>query len=653
MLGALATRPATAQNLLDLDKPAPAEVGEKAAAVTLAETLEAQADVFDVRPEESSAIRGDLRRLAAALLRAGQDAGDRGGPRLVAARTIVNHLDELDALAAGAWEDGVGRLLVLGDLRRARERIPPDDEGLDRLLRDALWRLAERAEPAPTALGWVGTPAGAGAPEARAARDLLRTLGASAESLDGVDRLLALADEAATRRAFAPAAARVRSLLDGACEPLRDPPRWVGTEQLAAGAQGVALGGAALLDPQGRTDARDRLARYAALGAIIRRADALDRGNDAKALRERLGASLADPPSASTLDALTRALDLLDAIDAETRDERSLVRQLRPAWRWSERAGVLAGRTLAARLAPIADTPDPLTNPGVLSDLAAARAPLELLDALVALSDRLDQDPDGPADRPEVAPEFEALAGRLLKAAADLDDPQDGAGAREMIVRIASDLARAEAIVSVEDARLAPVAAGVRAQVIDAWTSEDGDPEAARAALGRAEDVARWIEDAALVEQVAGGGSLVQSWAAFELSPEAARVLRGDVDTWVERVLANLAKGDIGVAEGMLGRLDREHAGTAAVGALERRLRALTGLERADASWSVVAEIGFGPPDVGGAWLIDQRGRVATLCAQAEELAAATIRDDRPAAGDLRAALNATAEALVRAVEGR
>ncbi|MEZ6243909.1 MAG: hypothetical protein R3B57_12805 [Phycisphaerales bacterium] len=652
---ALLATTAPAQDLLDLDKPETPDVGEKAAAVTLAETLEAQADLFDLKAEEAAAIRGDVRRLAAALLRSGQEAGDKGASRLLAGRTLVNHLKELDALGAGAWSDDLERLLVLGDLERVRGQIPADDEGLDRALREALWRLGERAENPPDGIGWVedgGThTVSADAGQQAAAR--LRELGLDDEAMAGVDRLLSLADDAETRRSFASAAWRVRTLLSGAVGALNDPPRWIEDEQIAAGARDIAQAATSMLDPKARDDAHDRLRRYAALATLIRRADTLDRTNDAKALRSRLAAWLGEGPPASTLDALTQALDLLDAIEGESRDEKSLIRQLRPAWRWCKRSSVLSGRTLTGRLVAIADTPDPLTNPGVLSDLAAARAPLELGDALFKLSDRLDQDPAGPADRPEVAGGLEEVAARVLRASAALDDTEQGARAREMILRISDDFLRADALASVAEPRLATIAADVRAQMIAAWSEEDGDPDEVRPMLTRVENAARWVENAALAKEVEGDGSLVQAWAAFELSPEAAKALRGDADRLVNRVVASLEKGDIKAADTMLGRLDKEHAATALVGALERALRARTGLDKGDPSWSVIAEMGEGPPDASRAWLIDQRGRLAQFCAQAEELAAATIRDDRPAAGDLRAALNTTAAALLRAVEGR
>ncbi len=660
---ALATTSARAQDLLDLDKPETPDVGERAAPLVLAETLEAQAALLDGSADASAAARGGLRRLAAALLREGHAAGDAGAVRLLAGRTLVNNLDELDEIAGGAWPDDVERLLVLGDLSRVIGRLPADDDGLDRALRDALWRLGERAPTPPTGLGWAepaitsADDADAGAEAARAAAERVRTLGVDAETMAGVDRLLDLADEAASRRAFGASAARVRALLVGAVSALDDPPRWISEDRPAAGARDIALAAGAVLDPRRRDEGRDRLARYAALGDLIVRADMLDRGNDVRAFRERLSGFVGDLPPAPTLEALSRAMDVLDAIASGERDEKTLVRRLRPAWRWSRRSGVLAARALTERLASIADTPEPLTDPGVLSDLAAARAPLELGLALIGLSDRLDQDPSGPADRPETGGDSERIAARVLRASADLDDAESGGAARALIQRIADDLARADARASGGEPRLARAAKDARETVYAAWGADDkndaGDPDAARASVERIERVERWLHDAEAVRRVGEGGSLAQAWAGFELAPEAADALRGGVDEHPPRLLAWMETADYDRVDDLLDRMDKGHAPVALVGAIERRLRAMSGFDGADASWSVLAQVGAGPPDASGAWLVEQRARLAGLCARAEELAAASIRDDRPAANDLRDALNTTAESLLRAVEGR
>ncbi len=655
----LATQ-ATAQDLLDLDTPEAPEVGEKAAALLLAETLEAQADGLIAGGAPASAeIRAEVRRLAADLLRTGQAAGDDGASRLLAGRTIAGALQEFDAAAGGEWADEVARTLALGDLRRARTRLASPDADPDRTLRDALWRLAERADDAPKGVGWAErhTVTSIGAEEARDAAALLRDLGAGGEWMDGVDRLLDLADEAAERRAFEASAARVRGLLVGAARALEDPPRWVSQEQQRAGAMRVAQAAAAMLDAPRRAEGRDRLARYAALAPLIRRADAMERTNDVRALRERLAAALADPPEPTTLDALTQAMDLLDAVEVGERDEKTLARRLRPAWRWCRRSGVLAARSLTERLPSIADTPSPLTDPGVLSDLAAAREPLDVGRALIDLSDRLDQDPDGPADKPETSGVGERIATRVLRVARDLDDSESGPAARAMILRLADDLRRADALERIEVPRLRSMVEATRAAVYEAWGADEDDdgpdPDEARAGMTRLERVSAWLDAADAMRRVGEGGSLAQAWAAFELSPAAASALQDGLGDDVKRLLSAAELADLDRVDAMLGELDRRHAGPALVGAIERGLRERVGGDSPERAGGALAQLAYGPPDERDAWLVDQRARLAVFCARAEELAAASIRDDRPAVTDLRDALRTSAEALLRAIERR
>ncbi len=642
--------PTLQAQLLDLDPPAAEVLGEQTGAMALRDLLLAQSERLEARDDAGAPVRAELRRLSAALLES-----SRAVPVLLG-RTMAARLPELDALASDPRLDAVDRSLVLADLRRARSQIPVSTDQLDRAMRSALARLAHvsgrTSGRTPSGPGWVLNVRAdvSGAPTLERAIELLVSLSDDDEYRLACERLASVAGAAQGRPAYAPAGDRLAQRVRLASVLIDSPPGWVSQEQRQQGGAGIARACALVMDPATRRVGADLLDRYAGLARLLALGDALDTTNDTRALLAKLAASIEGPPGLDTTEAMSRGLRLAIGDPALDRDESDLLRQLRPAWRTARREAKLQARAIVPRLAPMLDVDAPLTDPATLATLASASAPTALARTLLSLSDLLDDDESGASARPKAHGDRAKVADRVLALTSNMDDSAERA--RRTLELMNEDLRRASALVRAHtDADpLAKISARVYDNTLSAWADEGADLIEARAALGRAERLAQWLDAEALVAPLSAGDALVQRWAGIELSRGAVEIISAGLAEKVSVAVRLADEGDAARIDRALARLDERYLAIRLLAQLDGRLHELWSGDAKDAS--VLSELALGPPPE-GAWLLDQRTALATLCMQGEELASATIRDDRPVASDLRKALNATAQRLMRAIEGR
>lgn len=642
---ALSAGSASAQ-LLDLDRPEIAAIEEAPAARSLAELLIAQAELIDTR--ESDSAPAELRRLAAVLLTTGRPI-----PTLIG-RTMAARMDELESLAASESLDDVDRLLLVSALRRAQTDIPISTDQLDRVLRVALMRLGGSRESAPLAPGWVRTtaPDVSGAPSLEGAIELVAGALNDPGALDPCERLGSMVRTASERPLYAPAGERLSERLRLACAILHDPPAWLPGRSVDEAASGIARACGLMLDPATRRVGADLLERYAGLNRLIRACDRLEASNEVRALREALAARLADPPAPDAIEAVSRGLIVAAGDPVFTRDESEILRQLRPVWRHLSRRATLESRGVVPRLAPMLGVDSPLTDPATLAVLTSSRAPSSMARTLIALSDLLDDDPDGPSDRPKAFGERREIADRLLAITSDMDEPESETSARAELELLLSDLQRVEALIRAnpEGAPLADLCVRARDKALIAWGDGDADPAGARSEIRRLERLTALRRAAALVEPLRSGGARVQRWAGVELSEGAVEFLSKNIAGESDRATRAALGGNDRRTDRTLDTLEGRYIVVRTLLVIEDRLRERSAFE--GEHWSVLSEIALGPPGE-DAWLVDHREQLAILCSLSEELVSASIRDDRPAERDLRDALKATAERLLRATEGR
>lgn len=636
-----ATAPA---QLLDLDAPATDAPGERTGATALGELLRAQAEQIRREGAPNAEVRAELRLLAGALL-------DTGRPiPLLLGRTLAGGMGELEQLAADPRLDEIDRSLLIGDLRRARGEIPVSTDRLDRSLREALARLGDVATiQAPWSAWSSPAPVGGEAPPTaeRSLELLARRLEPGA--IEPARRVVELARTAQARTVYAPAGARLEARLARACVWLERPPGWVDDPAQEQGAAGIVAACAQVLEPSTRRVGLDGLDRYAGIAALIDRCDRLDSSNEVKALRASLVARLASPPGVENAEAAGRALDAALIDPVLTLDEDALVRQLRPAWRWAQREAAVGARSVVPWAGAMLDAPSPLTDPATLSTLASVETPGRLGRTLVELSALLDQPVPGSDDPPEAHGARRDVADRVLRMTPELKIDERRPEILATLEQMTSDLRRIEGVVGAHDGAdsTGVLVRRVRDALLGAWAEDQGDAGTIRADVERLARLTDWQRVAGLLDALERGEAPVLRWAGVELSPGSVRVLGDDLRRLAGHASAHLS--DARRLDRALETLDERFTPVRVLALLNDQL-----VERfgpAEGS-SVLAQIAFGPPPE-DAWMVGQRETLARFCALSEELASAVIREDNPGASEIREALHATSERLLRVIEGR
>ncbi|MCL4221272.1 MAG: hypothetical protein KJZ65_07870 [Phycisphaerales bacterium] len=432
----LGVAPASAQ-MLDLGgSPAPV-IDTSTAAGELASFLEAQGAEIASRAREQPALAcsAGLRLLAAAMLRDGLEKGEAGATRLLAARTLVRLLPELDAaLADGRVPAPMGRL-ASEDLSRLAATLPGTQTSLDRALRDAL-------APLTNALVAPSRPA------------TLPSLEIEAQNYAGIEagpfaRLDELVAAGLTWPSHADSAARTHETVRRAMRVLAAP-GWLEAQARRSLAAGLTQSVTDLADRQAADTALLQIDRLALLSDLIALVDELRDGPLRRTATARV-ATLAQTMQTDPAGAARSARALLVVFSAPgtgplERLDPWMPTPVRVALGHELKAVEEARQRLLSVGLELQDRSDPMIEPAMLSALRAHRqarqSVLDLLSIGAMLSGEKPIEGQSPRTRPRVLREYRRLAAPLLEAGRDLADPARSEQARVFIASLAG-MARA------------------------------------------------------------------------------------------------------------------------------------------------------------------------------------------------------------------
>ncbi len=601
---------------LELGAPPEPPPGQSRALLALVDQLADEASRLGSADERARA-RAALRTLAVSIAPGAASPPERAFAAALLARTIAARRADLDALIARAAPEDAWLAAAL--LERLAASPPERPGDLERRLRDALAPLARAVEGSPGP-GWVPIEPGPRATPGEVPTPLAAPL---ARALD--------------HPAYAPSANRVLALLTQATSPL---PAFL-TPQARANLDAALENLAAdLLNETARTEAIGRLERLAAWHALLGQLVEDSRDQALASARQRVnahlasGAGLDDDPGPTR--ALRAAAELLDDRPFE-RVEQGLAAPHRPV---RGRLGLRRHdyrRRLLEDLDRLLATPRPLTDPAVLARFDACRRAADALTALGTLSRTLTGvDPrsvDGP--RPRLAPEYDALARRLLELARGLERDDDADESSALVEALAAWSSRhaewpgeaalraGDAPLAAEMTRLAGAAPEAilreidraRARWLAAWV---GAPSASQLrdadATAEAERPAfALLHDAATLAPILRGESPLRAneWPALELSPAALTRLCEDLEPHAREAWNTLAQGRPPSPPSA-------HAPARLIAAVERRLAAFPPTNATRAAFD---ELAAGAPVDTLTWGLAARDAIARFCALAEDAA--------------------------------
>ncbi len=672
--------PAWAQRL-DLGGVRVPEPGEGKAALAVASLMEEQARAIEARDTSAAArVRAAARRLAAALIRSGEEAGERGSVRVLTGRTVAGRMADLDSLLTNQTALADPTLHAVADeLALLSAAAPADDNELDRSIRDAFAPVTTLAGAPVGAVGWFvegerGLPDGA-------------TLGRLADALDALVAGGSLSDDAAravgglserTRLAAGwPAYARsAEAVAAGALEA------HAAVESLPAWATGaarerlreefdralVALTSGSLA-PSAMSSLRD-LRVLASIGARLDRIDAARAGSrQAREAWLRLVAADANDPRrvgaslARIGAAMDRALSLVEA-RAGLPDESAVARQVRPALRSLADAARDGEPRVLAVLASVLEQPDPATDPAIMAALNAQQRAVDDAWMLVALNRLLCEWVGAGAPGESPAPETEPrtreptpvramlpLAERVRVLGVELGRPASRDSALAELRTLAETAPLLFVIPGLAELTADPnergwrdatggrgeevvrAAAAARAAWVESASSDrladrrGADTERLRtlaATLAVQRDAASYLRLVASSPPTPGA---VQSWPGWEMSARGLRALG-------PRVRAEAASRALALRD--------EAPGALLAGRLERLAAARGVGTRRD----LFHEVAIGPSRE-GSWLADRRGALAAVCRYAEEAVHAAALNEPGRAEELLRYVNDRAKSLL------
>lgn len=661
--------PAWAQRL-DLGGVRVPEPGEGKAALAVASLMEEQARTIEARDTSAAGrVRSAARRLAAALIRSGEEAGERGSVRVVTGRTLAVGMADLDLLLTNQTALAEPTLHAVADeLAFLGAAVPPDDNEMDRAIRDAFAPLVTLGGAPGGVVGWF-VEGERGLPDAVA-------LGRLADALGAVPGGGTLADRTRLASGWAAYARSAEAVAAGVLEAhvaVESLPAWVTREardRLRADLDRamVALESGALA-PSAMASLRD----LRALASIAARLDAIDAARpgsrqareawlrlivaDANDVR-RAGASPARIGAA-----MDRALSLVEA-RAALPDESAVARQVRPALRALADAARDGEPRVLAVMAGVLEQPDPLTDPAIVAALNAQQRAVDDARMLVALNRLLCEwvGAGAPGDAP--APENEPrtreptpvramlpLAERVRVRGVELGRAASREGALAELRTLAETAPLLFDIPGLAELTADPNERGWR----DA-TGERGEEIARAAAAARA----AWVESASsdrLADRRGADTERLRTLAAtLSAQRDAASYLRliaspapmpGAAQSWPgwemsARGLAALGPRVRAEAASRALALRDEAPGALLAGRLERLAVARgVGTRR-----GLLHEVALGPPRE-GSWLADRRGALAAVCRYAEEAAHAAASNEPGRAEELLRYVNDRAKSLL------
>ncbi len=678
---AAACPPLVSAQRLDLGGVRVPERGEGRAALAVAALMEDQARTIEARDTTAPArVRVAARRLAAALIRSGEEAGERGSVRVLTGRTLAGRMADLDSLLTNPTtlpepmlHAAADELLLLG------AAVPPDDNELDRAIRDALAPLTTLAGRPNEATGWFvegerGLPDGA-------------SLGWLADALDGLSAGGSLSDDAAravgalserTRLAAGwpayarSAAAAARAALDthAAIESL---PAWVTREGRGRLRDDLDRALIALTNASLAPSAMASLRELRTLASIAARMDAIDaaRPGSRQAREAWLRLVAAEPNDPRRVGAaparigaaMDRALSLVES-RAALPDESTVARQVRPALRSLADATRDGEPRVLAVLASMLEQPDPATDPAIMAALNAQQRAVDDARMLLALNRLLCEwvgsGAPGEAPTPESEPRTREptpvramlpLAERVRALGVELGRPASRDAALAELRTLAEtapllfDMPGLAELTADPNERgwreatggrgdeIVRAAAAARAAWVESASSDrladrrSADTERLRtlaATLAAQRDAASYLRLVASSSPMPGAA---QSWPGWELSARGLAALGPRVRA--ESPSRALALRDEAPAALLAGRLER--------------LAAARGI---GARRDLFHEVAIGPPR-DGSWLADRRGALAAVCRYAEEAVHAAASNEPSRAEELLRYVNDRAKPLL------
>lgn len=653
LLGAGA--PSTAQ-MLDLGgNPAPV-IDASTAASELASFLEAQSAEIAARARDQPALAcsASLRTLAAALLRDGQERGENGATRLLAARTLVRLLPDLDAALTEGRVPAPMCHLAADDLSRQAAALPVAQASLDRALRDAL---------APLTNSLV-------APETPPA---LPSLAVEAQNHDGIDaapfaRLDELVAAGLVWPSHAASAARTHESVRRAMRVLAAP-GWLEAQARRSLAAGLTQSVTDLADRRIADVALLQIDRIALLADLVEQVDALRDGplrRTATARVATLAQTLETDPGGMARSARA-LLVVLSAPGVESLERKDpwMPTPVRVALGHELNALEEARQRLLSVGLELQDRSDPMIEPALLSALRGHRRARDSVLDLFAIGTMLcgvePVEGQSPRTRPRVLREYRRLSTPLLEAGRDLADPGRSEQARAFIASLAG-IARALDPLPGEDSlrEAADAGSNMPSSRRELWKNLTG---------GRAGDLLDRIDQArqqvriALgeedpVEQAAAAVTELHRFGSLLRSLEAADALRsGGPEAANASAYFELSGHAWNAAFGEL----EAQAAAATMAALENRAiseagfalaRLLAAIPAPDATARFHPLLDFGSFNESG-WPGEHRMALAVICRNLEELASARLRGETDRAGRLEADTQSRALSVLETRSGR
>ncbi|MBL8764835.1 MAG: hypothetical protein JNM07_11260 [Phycisphaerae bacterium] len=709
-VAAAALLPAGASAQLDLDSTQAPKPGEGRAALERADRLEADAERMakagraekpDPAPRRdrtgndsalgpADAARIAARRLAARLLRAGEESGESGSVRVLAGTQLDRSMAAIDAALTRAGLDEAERERLVEFATFSAQFDPRRAGATEWELALVLRPLVPSLRAAANDADWARPGAVAGWFRASPDDRNDEPIGESAAAW----RAAGLSDEAVQTLAALDATAPLgaRALARRASRVLSIEGDWIGAAARPALARRFGDALSVFSGSPGPTLFEDCVPRLESLSAAADMAERLARiareRKGVKGVREAgtavAGVLSAGPAEAQsrveTARALGRVLDLLIR-GMESMGEKDLVREVRPAFRAAERSARLSEGDLIEGIPRLAQGRTGATDPAVVGLVGVHARRVGDLVALRRVSRWLEGRPlDAPAAStpPVTAPDRATAAARILKLGQEAADPRRAEAAFADLRRIAEDLPWLESIPSESALRSVGAAAdrykpviGDRGREIlgaldrarrgwrDAWgfeprraggkpgeTPPAPTPEGASARLRLLAHLGGMLEDLSLVHEMGARADRSQpnaldGWAGWALSAPAFDRLTAGMEPAAGALVEVAVTADEMKARPLIDTANQNLAACRLVARLERDARGRDLASSTPAVVQLASDIPINP------WCWRQREGVAAVCRYLEEEAAARGRGDRARGDSFRKAAIGRAKAVL------
>ena len=665
MLVLFLSHAALAQRLhFQSDEPKP---GTGEVAMRLASEAREQFDALREQGGASAIKEAKQAYLAAAglLLESGNAKGVSGTNLVAAGTMLMRERDPVFALLnARKLDDNTARLLA-SDLGRIVQEPPETQAMLDRALRNAFANLlqATRSE-ADAANLWPWPERPDATPPAWP--DMSR-LGTDAAALDALHKRCELAEQWI---AFRPGARAMTRLVIDAAWPMgheKQVPAGVYRRWMAE----LASAASEIISEQTGESGLARLQRLATLGRIFALLDALAPDPGAKQLEKALFAAvevMPDDPSATAGWAKLEHWLELAAERTTLMDDKSVVRQLRPALRSVGELAKASNTELFESLARVATKPDASGDPGVIAAVNLFAENIQLLKVLHRASEAIEDPAATPAD-PIGRENAKPFTDGLLKLAKEVADPKQRDRSLGALRNLATDVADlmelpGEKRLRAKSPELETLLGGKSTDALalidrerGAWrrgvgavmkpgATSGGETNAARLrAIGI---VLALAVDAAECEAVASDNNdALQRWGGWWLDDAALQSCAADagkaLPAMMKEMETDLATNVLATAQ----RFGNEHSVVAVAAKVSRELARASAEPSQTNPFRGVRAIATGSPDPQAVLVATWRERLSTICRYAQEGASGDADAKRFAtnrAADLLAAMERDAK---------